>query len=159
MNGRNLYQVDEEQASGGGLAVSPLWPLLALMLAGAWCAWAWFIYNAYALKSPTFRREVIWSAAGIVGSLLLALVILAWAEVGNSEEAMIRRLRYALIGLSVWKLVIGYRVYLLQSRTVELYEFYGGQLRNPFIVLIGLFLVRGTFIGMIHVPFVAMALS
>ena len=43
MNGRNLYQVDEEHASGGGLAVSPLWPLLALMLAGAWCAWAWFV--------------------------------------------------------------------------------------------------------------------
>ena len=158
MTGHNIYQLSEEQSAGNSFAVSPLWPLLALMLVGAWLAWAWFIFNARALSSPTFRREVIWSVVGLLGSCVLALLILAWADAGGNEDIMVRRFRYALIGLSVWKLVVGYRVYMLQSRTVELYEFYGGRLRNPLMLLLAGFFLRGIVLGGIGVPFLAMAL-
>ena len=49
---------DEPEASRlAHLTVRPSMPLLALMLGGAWIAWPWFALNAYAMGSPTRRRE------------------------------------------------------------------------------------------------------
>jgi hypothetical protein len=153
----NFYQVNEEQRHGS-YAVGPLWPLLALMFGGAWLAWPWSIVNAYALNSPTRKAEIAWAAAGLAGSVMIAVVILLWANSAADDDAAGVRLRYAMIGLTVWKLVCAYRVYLLQSRTVELFEFYGGQLRNALPIVLIAFFLRDMVLGAVPAVFLRLAL-
>ena len=153
----NSYQIDEQQRTGG-FAVGPLWPLLALMFGGAWLAWPWSIVNAFALNSPTRKAEIIWAAAGLIGSIALAAAVLLWANEAASDAAAGVRLRYAMVGLTVWKLVCAYRIYLLQSRTLELYEFYGGQLRNALPVVFIAFFLRDVVLGAVPALFLRLAL-
>ncbi len=158
MSSRNVYEVADEQRSGG-YAVSPLWPLLALMFAGGWMAWPWAILNSYWLDSPTRKHEIYWAAFGAVGSMLIAAAILIWSNEAQSEADAVVRLRYALIALSVFKLAVGYRIYMLQSRTLELFEFYGGRLRNALpIVLLG-FVFRSTVAGLLPMAFLRLAFT
>lgn len=158
MSSRNAYDIAEEQQTAG-YAVSPLWPLLALMFAGGWLAWPWAIVNSFWLNSPTRRQEILWAAGGAVGSMLIAATILIWANEAQTEAEAVVRLRYALIVLAVFKLGCGYRIYLLQSRTVELFEFYGGRLRNALpIVVIG-FLCRATVMGLLPTAFLRVAFT
>lgn len=152
------YQIQDDRP-GGGYAVSPLWPLLALMLCGGWLAWPWMVANAYILESPTRRRELCWAIGGLLGSALLAIAILMWSAGAADDEAIVRRLRYALIALTVWKLVCGYRIYLLQVRTVELFQFYGGVLRNALPILLAGFLLREWVLNYVNVPFLRLALA
>ena len=158
MSSRGAYDIGDEQRTTG-YAVSPLWPLLALMFAGGWMAWPWAIMNSFWLDSPTRRQEILWSAAGAVGSMVIAAAILIWANEAQAEAEAVVRLRYALIVLAVYKLACGYRVYLLQSRTLELYEFYGGRLRNALpLVLLG-FVFRSSVAGFLPAAFLRLALT
>ena len=158
MSRGSAYDISEEQQPGG-YAVSPLWPLLALMFAGGWMAWPWAVVNSFALNSPTRRQEIAWAIAAAVGSMVLAAGILIWANEAQTEEDAVVRARYAMIALSVFKLACGYRIYMLQSRTVELFEFYGGTLRNALpVVLVGFFF-QNTVEGLLPMAFLRLAFS
>ena len=129
------YAIIDEPSPGplARLSVNPFWPFLALMLAGAWIAWPWFVLNALAMGSATRRREIALCAAGLLGSVALAVVagVLLGDGVLSAES-----LPYALIVFMVFKLGIGYAVHLLQARSAELYVYFGGAMRNGVLVVV-----------------------
>ncbi len=134
------YRIADEPDPGklSKLAVNPLWPFLAVMLGGAVFGWVWFALNTVAIGSATRRREMGLLALGVVGGAAVCLAVL-WlyallpASIGP----------YVFLAIPVWKLGISYLVHLSQVRSIEVFEFYGGALRNPLPVLLGLWLLRG----------------
>jgi hypothetical protein len=137
------YQIADEPAPStlARYAVNPLYPMLAWMFAGVWFAWPWFAFNSFAVGSPTRRAELAWLAAGlivppVVGSLLIAIL-------PPAADAYINLL------VVVLKLVVVYAVFLLQSRTIEMYEYYGGKLANGiWPMLIALYLGHRVLAGL-----------
>src|SRR5262245_52797722 len=71
------YHIQDEPLGGGrGLpALNPFWPLLAMMLGGAWIGAAAFAFNAWALRGPTWLREIGLAAAVLIGSPIILLGI------------------------------------------------------------------------------------
>ena len=71
---------DEPQPSGlQHLVVNPLWPLFGFMFGGAWLAFPWYVFNGFAMGSPTRKRE----AAVAGATLMLAFSVfgmLSWFE-------------------------------------------------------------------------------
>lgn len=136
------YHIEDEPRPGAlqTVAVRPFWPLLGVMLGGAWLAWPWFVLNSVAVGSPTLKRELAWAAGGFAGSAVLIFGILHLHLNGLLAEPS---LPYALLALTVWKLWVSYRLFVLQSRTFELYEYFGGEVKNGMlVVLAALFFAR-----------------
>ncbi len=119
-------------------AVQPFWPLLGTMLGGVWLAWPWFALNSFAVGSPTQRRELLWLGIGVAGALLLTVILVALYQ---QEVVSLTVARYALLGLTVWKLGVSYTVFMLQGRTFQIYEYYGGEVKNGLVVLLLAYLV------------------
>jgi hypothetical protein len=130
--------LDEPQPTGlARHAVNPVWPLFGMMFAGAWFAWLWFLFNGYAIGSPTRRKELLVVAIGLVGLLALpVLLVTALTHLGWTGG-----LRYAIVVIACWKVGVCYWLYFLQSRSFELYEYYGGVLRSGMFVVIGGYLL------------------
>lgn len=128
------YRIIDEPRPGtlARLTVHPMWPLLAFMFAGVWLAWPWFVVNSFALGSPTRNREIGWLMAGLTGSAVLSLILIYAAQ---QQILWGTRVDYALLAVTIWKLGISYAVFALQQRTFELYEYYGGTVRNGLIVI------------------------
>lgn len=150
MDNRNLYRLDDEPRPGAlaRLAVEPLWPLLGLMLGGAWLGLPWFVLNGVAVGSPTRVREAALAAIGLLGSLGLAFGLLYLWQGGILDKGS---LQYAMLVLVVWKLAIGYALFVMQASTIELYQYYGGVL-NRFglpVVLLGAFFLRGLVLNLL----------
>jgi hypothetical protein len=129
------YRIDDEPRPGAlaHLVVSPILPLFGVMFGGALVSWPWFILNSLAVGSPTRNREILWAIAGFCGNVALILTIFTVAATDLIGELGIQ---YALVGLTVWKLLVSYSLYLLQSRSFHLYEHFGGQVRNGIVVVI-----------------------
>lgn len=102
-------------------------PLLAMMLCGAWMAWPWFILNAFALGSPTKKRELTLVLVGIAGTAVMAWLTIMAAE----RDISLTALRFMLLAIATWKLSIANWISTLQARTFHVYEYYGGTTRNP----------------------------
>ncbi len=139
------YRIQDEPSPGGlaHLAVNPVWALLAVMFGGAGLSWPWFVLNGMALGSPTRRQELGWAVGGLVGSLVIVLGI---SSLAASDLLGNLGVRYALLGLTVWKLAISYWLYMLQARSFHLYEYFGGQVRNgAVVVIVGYFLIQQLF--------------
>lgn len=119
------------------LAVNPLFPFLAMMLGGTWIAWPWFALNSFAVGSPTRGRELLWLAGGAVATVALSFGVFALV---GSDTLATRGARYALLTVIVAKLTTSYAVFTLQSRTIEIYQYYGGKLQNGAIPLVLAFL-------------------
>lgn len=133
---RSTYRLDDEPRPGplAQMAVSPFWPLLAMMLAGTWLGLPWFAFNSVAVGSPTRTRELLLVAVGFVGSLVLAMMLLhLWQGGYLASQASIQ---YALLVLLIWKLAIGYALFVQQSATIELYQYYGGVLSRYGIAVV-----------------------
>jgi hypothetical protein len=113
--------------------VDPRWPLLGMMLAGPWLAWPWFAFNGFAVGSPTRIREALVAGLGLLGSVALVFGIAAGIGTGVLAGTT---LRLALLGLTLWKLGIGYVLYLIQARTFWVFEHYGGAVRNGLLVVL-----------------------
>ncbi len=136
-----VYRIIDEPAPGalGHLTVNPLWPLLGLMLAGGWLAWPWFILNAFALGSPTRFKETSLVVLGIAGTAALAFGLFLAFEAGYLDRTSIK---YAILILPVWKIGIGYYIYLIQAGSFGIYEYYGGLVRPGIVVVIAGFFLR-----------------
>ncbi len=136
------YRIRDEPRPGAlaHLAVNPVWPLLGVMFGGAGLSWTWFVFNGIAIGSPTRRQELGWAIGGFVGSFLLILGI---GQLGADERLGALGVRYAMVGLTVWKLAISYWLCMLQNRSFHLYEHFGGQVRNgALVVVVGYFLIN-----------------
>ena len=135
------YRIADEPAPGplAVVAPSPLWPFVAVMLGGVWLSWTWFAVNSFAVGSPSQRKEIIWIVAGLGVSAIMAFAILAGAERGIIAK---EHVKYAMLVITVWQLGVSYVLFMLQNRTIEIYEYFGGVLRNGLI-----FLVLAAFIG------------
>lgn len=134
------YRLPDEPIPGGfsRYAVDPMWPLLALMLAGNGFGLAWFAFNSLALGSAARAREWTFIAASLLGSIAL-LLLLGFASGSGWLDAS--SLRYATLSLVALKLVCGYVIYLSQQRGCELWEHFGGRPANgiPALILMTLF--------------------
>ncbi|WPO00581.1 hypothetical protein [Pseudomonas sp. MUP55] len=139
------YRIEDEPRPGAlaKWAVSPLWPLLGLMLGGAWLGLPWFVFNSIAIGSPTRVREWLLAGVALVGSVLIGFVLLQL--VGGGYLQTQAQIQYALLVLVVWKLLLGYVLYMQQNATIEIYQYYGGELSRfglP-LALIGGFVLKG----------------
>lgn len=125
----SAYQIADEPAASplSRFAVNPVFPLLAVMLGGVWAAWPWFAFNGIAVGSPTRKAELAWLAGGLVALTVQVIAIIAADGAGWLAESM---LPYALLAVTVVKIAVVYVVYVLQARTIEIYEHYGGVLYN-----------------------------
>ena len=133
------YRIEDEPTPGtlSSFAVNPLWPFVAVMFGGVWLSWSWFLLNSLAVGSPTRKKEIVWIVSGLIVSTALVLVILFMVGQGIIQDG---HLKYYLLIITVWKLAVTYSLFNLQSHTIELYEYYGGQLKNGvFIVIAAVF--------------------
>lgn len=140
------YDLIDEPKPGAlsHFAVKPIWPLLAVMLGGAWISWPWFVLNGFAVGSPTRRRELAWALAGPLGCLALILVLGQLAVQGAIGGLT---LKYLTIGVVVFKLYVTYMLFTLQTQSFSLYEYFGGQLRSGVFPLIAAALLRPRVLG------------
>lgn len=129
------YRILDEPRPGamGHLVVNPVFPLLGLMMGGAWLGIPWFIFNSFAMGSSTRRKETVLAVLLVPGTLLLfillaSLVNLGWLTPTSGP--------YAGVGITVWKLAVGYALFNLQQRNFALHEYYGGVVRNGALVLV-----------------------
>jgi hypothetical protein len=136
-----MYRIiDEPQPSAlEQYVVSPLWPLFAFMFAGSWLAFPWFIFNSVAMGSSHIKKIIKLVVMAVFGSLLisLGLIHLFKMQILNQDN-----IRYAVLILVVWKLGFGYLLYIIQSRTHQIFEEFGGQSKNGIIIVIA-----GAFFG------------
>ena len=142
------YRIADEPSPGAlsQVAVNPLWPLLAVMLGGTWIAWPWFALNTLAVGSTTKLRELLWVGGGFVGSAALVFGILASVAGGHLDaEGLV--FQYVLVGLVVWKLWVSYRLYLLQTRTFHIYEYFDGAVRSGWIPMLVAFYLTPKVLG------------
>jgi hypothetical protein len=119
-------------------AVNPLFPFLTVMLGGAWLGFAWFAVNSFAVGSPTRTKEIAWLLGGLGAA---ALLVAATTVALGSGVLETRHVAYAALVVLVAKLAAAYAVHILQSRTIEIYEYYGGVLRNGLPLAVVSFLV------------------
>jgi len=128
---------DEPQAGALSRAVvDPQWPLLVSMLAGPWLGWPWFVLNAHAVGSPSKWRQSLLVGGGLIGSALLFGAIFLAVEAKALHGGL--GIRLALLCLMAWKLAVSYALFVVQSRSVALYAYYRGVLRNGLpLVIVG----------------------
>jgi hypothetical protein len=65
------YSILDEPTPGAAarVAVSPLWPVLALLFDGAWLAWPWLALNAFALGVPRRARHLFACVAALAATV------------------------------------------------------------------------------------------
>lgn len=114
--------------------VKPVWPLLAFMFGGVWLAWPWFLLNEYLMRSDDLQRQAKTVLVGLIGSIVLAFLVIALLEMQILE---LREARYGYLVLLTWKLGISYALHSRQSQSFELWSYFGGVGRNGAIVAIG----------------------
>jgi len=142
------YAIVDEPKPGtlAGVAVDPMWPVLATMLGGTWLGFSWFIVNALAIGSASRKKEIALAVGGWAGTAALfgALVWLAVAL--QLDKAYFPYLRLVLV---VWKLLVAYALQFSQIRSFELFTHFGGRGRNGVAVVIAGFAVRDWVAGAI----------
>lgn len=133
------YRIADEPRPGAlaSVVVSPFWPLLGLMLGGAWLAWPWFLLNSLAVGSATRWREAGAVAAAVVGSAAIFIGVAQLHAAGAIEATGVR---FGLLAVLLWKLGAAYLIERWQARSVEIFEHFRGTTRNGMYVVIAAFL-------------------
>jgi hypothetical protein len=155
---QRLYQLLDEPHPGRleHLVVHPMWPLLGLMLGGMWLALPWFVLNGIAVGSSTRVKEIALAAGGLVATAVTIFILIALAGGGYLEGTTIY---YALLSLTIIKLGTGYLLYSIQQRSVALFEYYGGTVRNGLLLVIAATFVSGKVLGLVPWPVVRLILQ
>jgi hypothetical protein len=147
------YEIADEPTPSedlGKFVFEPSAPLLAAMVCGAWLAWPWFIVNSIALGSPTKRDEIRLCVVAVVGSAAMAAGLYALVDAGVIESKLM--LQVGLLGITAFKLGMAYWVSTIQSRTFDVYTYYGGQVQNALAVLVIGSYLRDLVLGMSDSP-------
>jgi len=146
------YHIADEphETSLAAYVVNPTAPLLAAMMAGAWLAWPWFIFNAIAMGSPTKKKEIALSIGAFVTTGVLAATLIALVD----HEVITTRLyiRLAILAIVTFKLGITYYISTVQNRTFHVYQYYGGSVRASGAILAAGYLLRGLVVGLSDDP-------
>lgn len=139
------YRISDEPSPGelSNLVVNPMWPLFGVMFGGVWLSWPWYIFNSVAFGSPTRREEISWAIGGLVGAFLIVGGTLWFYNQGTVSPSL---LPYLLLGLTIWKLGISYKLYMLQSRSFGIYEYYDGTVRNGVFIVLFAYLLGNRFV-------------
>ena len=140
------YRIPDEPRPGplAEWAVNPFWPLLAMMLGGAWIGLPWFLFNGYAIGSATFTKEAVITVLTpvvAVALLFLGLVVM------QSADWPQRALNYIIVFVTAAKLGGGYWLYSTQSPSFEIYEWFGGKVRQGMILAIVASVARSYVVG------------
>ena len=151
------YRIPDEPLPSGLArhAVSPIWPLLAVMFAGFAAGMAWFAFNLHALGSPSRLRQWALIVAGLLGAPLYALAVFAAADGGHLGDTA---MRYALLGVPVLKIALAYALLLHQLPLAELLEYYERPLKNGMPALLMLGILAHALIDPETLPWYAMVL-
>lgn len=134
----------------GNLVFQPTAPLLAAMVCGAWLAWPWFIVNSIALGSPTKRQEIRLCLTAVGVTAALAIGVYALVDAGIIESRV--TLQIVLLGITAFKLGMAYWVSTIQSRTFDVYTYYGGTVQKALYVLVTGHYLRGLVLGVSEDP-------
>jgi len=129
-----IYRLPDEPRPTGlaKYVVDPMWPLLAIMIAGNGFGLAWCVFNAFALGTQDRIRECALAALSLLGTAALLVGLNAANANGWLAGS---ELHYAALSLVALKLTCAYVIYTWQSSTFEVWEHYGGRARNGFAVL------------------------
>lgn len=146
------YQIADEPipTTLNQYAVRPSLPLFSVMVAGTWLAWPWFAFNAFALGSPTKKKELALVGLAFGGTALLAVLVVALVRAGILPPGIPTRL--AVLGIVTFKLTMSYYIAVVQERTFHVYEYYGGSVRNATIVLTLAYYLRPLVLGISDDP-------
>lgn len=145
----NRYRIPDDPAPSGlrRFAVGPQWPVTATMLVGAWLAWPWLVFNAFALGAPTRHRQARTIALGSVGVVAAGAGLLASIDAGWISGSL--AIRLGLLAFFALKLGIVYSVVLPQTRAAGIVERQGGTLRMGLVVVVVGILLRPLIVGLV----------
>ena len=108
---------------------------------GAVIIWPWYAFNSIAFGSATRRKELTLCAVAGLGGFVLSFVLVA-----ISERIPEWTHPYLALVQVAWKLGFAYALTDIQSRSFELYEYFGGRVRSGvaafFVMLLVYILVR-----------------
>jgi len=137
------------------MSTDPVWPLLAMMFAGAWLSLPWFAFNAWAFGSPERGRETAIALGGIAALFMTLLMLLSVIGGGVPEWSV----SYLLLLLTLEKLALAYWLYHLQSPGFAMHTYFGGASFNGLVLVLAAgFLLRPRVAELIdvHVLFLAL---
>ena len=120
------------------------------MLCGAWLAWPWFAFNAIAMGSPTRRKELAMCVVAVAGTAVFGYIVLALVKNGVIESLVVRDLCF--LAIAAWKMAMAYWVSTVQSRTFDVYTYYGGTVRQAHAVIAAGYWIRPLLLGGIDDP-------
>lgn len=146
------YQIADEpvESPWQNYVVNPGGPLLAEMLCGSWLSLPWFAFNAWAMGSPTKRKEIALCLASLGGTIVMAMI---WVWLVKSKTIENRTvLQLLLLVIVAWKLGMAYVIDTVQSRTFHVYEYYGGLVRSSTYVVTTGYLLRDFVLGLFDDP-------
>lgn len=146
------YQIADEPTDSSlrDYVVRPHVPLLAAILCGAWLAWPWFAFNAYAMGSPTRRKELALVAGAFAATFALAVGMLVLFHYGLLPSGVPTRL--ALLAITTFKMGVSYYLSTVQDRTFHVYEYYGGEVRDARRIISAGWFASGLVIGLSDHP-------
>lgn len=134
--------------------VRPSVVLAATVFGGVWLGWPWYVFNAFALGVEDKARLTKRIAVGLLGATVLSLLVLAVAGPEQVDASALGLLfddperefswvPYVALVLVGWKLTISYLLFEDQRASAEIYEYYGGTLRNGIPLVAAGSLLRG----------------
>lgn len=112
------------------LAVNPIWPFFSFIFGGSAISWTWYVFNGFAVGSPTRRRELAIALGGFAGNAALFILLASLLGRGLLPDGSGPYIRLVLL---LSKIGFTYWLYVLQARTFSIYEYYGGKVRQGFV--------------------------
>ena len=137
------------------LAVSTVWPLLALMLVGPFAGFVWLAFNSWALGSRHASRDTV---AAIAAVPMIGLLVLAISALSPEDPDLTQRLM--LIAVNAGALCLAFWIMMGQDDAEQWRRTFGPRIGNGAPLFFGLFalrLIAGSVVPPVVAPFVLWA--